>query len=77
MITFGTIAMMGDVNVNTIAPGVAAALATTVMGLIVAIPVMFGYNQLSTRIRTLTTTTEVFANELMSRIALGRSRTEG
>lgn len=73
MITFGTIAMMGDVNVNTIAPGVAAALATTVMGLMVAIPVMFGYNQLATRIRGLTTATEMFANELMSRIALGKA----
>jgi biopolymer transport protein ExbB/TolQ len=39
----------------------------------VAIPVMFGYNQLATRIRGLTTATEMFANELMSRIALGKA----
>lgn len=70
MITFGTIAMAGDVNVNTIAPGVAAALATTVAGLLIAIPVMFGYNQLATRIKELTASMEVFANELTGKIAL-------
>jgi len=70
MITFGTIAMAGDVNVNTIAPGVAAALATTVAGLIVAIPAMFGYNVLATRVKVLTSTMELFANELLARLAL-------
>lgn len=70
MITFGAIAMAGDVNVNTIAPGVAAALATTVAGLLVAIPVMFGYNQLATRIKELTAGMEVFASGLVGRIAL-------
>jgi len=73
MITFGTIAMIGDVNVNTIAPGVAAALTTTVAGLIVAIPVMFGYNQLATQIRELSTGMEVFANELLGKLALRSS----
>ncbi len=70
MITFGTIAMVGDVNINTIAPGVAAALATTVSGLIVAIPVMFGYNHLTTRIKNLISDMEVFANELIGKLAL-------
>lgn len=70
MITFGTIAMAGDVNVNTIAPGVAAALATTVAGLIVAIPVMFAYNHLTTRIKELVSGMEVFANELLGKLAL-------
>jgi biopolymer transport protein ExbB len=69
MVTFGAIAMVGDVNVNTIAPGVAAALATTVAGLAVAIPVMFVYNYLATRIRQLTMAMEVFANEFVGRIA--------
>lgn len=72
MITFGAIALAGDVNVNTIAPGVAAALATTVAGLAVAIPVMFGYNYLATKIRELTMAMEVFANELVGRLAAAR-----
>lgn len=76
MVTFGTIAMAGDVNVNTIAPGVAAALATTVAGLIVAIPVMFGYNQLATQIKELTANMEVYANELMGKIALGSAQAD-
>jgi biopolymer transport protein ExbB len=70
MITFTMIAATGDVNVNTIAPGVAAALTTTVAGLMIAIPAMFGYNSLATRVRYLTTAMEVFADELVGRIAL-------
>lgn len=74
MVTFGAIAMAGDVNVNTIAPGVAAALATTVAGLIVAIPAMFGYNILATRVKALTSAMELFANELLARLALRASQ---
>ena len=44
MITFAAIAAAGDVNVNAIAPGIAAALLATVAGLAVAIPALFGYN---------------------------------
>ena len=46
MITFASIAAAGDVNVNAIAPGIAAALLATVAGLSVAIPSLFGYNYL-------------------------------
>ncbi len=51
MITFASIAAAGDVNVNAIAPGIAAALLATVAGLGVAIPSLFGYNYLASRIR--------------------------
>jgi biopolymer transport protein ExbB len=51
MITFAAIAAQGDVNVNAIAPGIAAALAATVAGLIVAIPALFGYNYLLSRVK--------------------------
>ena len=64
------VARKAFVNVNTIAPGVAAALATTVAGLIVAIPAMFGYNVLATRVKELTSAMELFANELLARLAL-------
>jgi biopolymer transport protein ExbB len=70
MMTFGAITLVGDVNVNTIAPGVAAALITTVVGLAVAIPAMFGYNRLATTIQELTTGMETFANELLARLAM-------
>src|SRR5262249_14063222 len=51
MITFAAIAASGDVNINAIAPGTAAALVATVAGLGVAIPCLFGYNYLNTKVR--------------------------
>ena len=69
MITFAAIAASGDVNVNAIAPGVAAALVATVAGLGVAIPCLFGYNYLSTRMKEIVADMRVFADELVSRIA--------
>ena len=51
MITFAAIAASGDVNVNAIAPGIAAARVATVAGLFVAIPALFGYNYLISRIK--------------------------
>jgi biopolymer transport protein ExbB len=69
MMTFGAIAASGDVNVSTIAPGVAAALTTTVTGLLVAIPVMFAYNHIVTKVRGLTRLMEVFSNELVGKLA--------
>jgi biopolymer transport protein ExbB len=69
MITFAAIALSGDVNVNAIAPGTAAALAATVAGLAVAIPSLFGYNWLNTRIKTITADNRVFVDEFVTRIA--------
>jgi biopolymer transport protein ExbB len=69
MITFAAIAASGDVNVNAIAPGTAAALAATVAGLLVAIPCLFGYNWLNTRIKAITTENRVFTDEVVTRIA--------
>jgi biopolymer transport protein ExbB len=69
MITFAAIAISGDVNINAIAPGVSAALMTTVAGLAVAIPALFTYNYLSTRIRDMTIDMRVFVDELVARIA--------
>ena len=69
MITFAAIALSGDVNVNAIAPGTAAALAATVAGLSVAIPALFGYNWLNTRIRSITADNRVFVDEFVTRLA--------
>lgn len=69
MITFAAIAATGDVNVNAIAPGIAAALVATVAGLGVAIPALFGYNYLTTQIRDLNADMRVFVDEFMSRVA--------
>ncbi len=69
MITFAAIALSGDVNVNAIAPGTAAALAATVAGLSVAIPALFGYNWLNTRIKSITADNRVFVDEFVTLLA--------
>jgi biopolymer transport protein ExbB len=69
MITFAAIAASGDVNINAIAPGTAAALVATVAGLGVAIPCLFGYNYLNSRVKEISTDMRVFADELVARIA--------
>jgi biopolymer transport protein ExbB len=69
MITFAAIAASGDVNVNSIAPGIAAALVATVAGLGVAIPALFGYNWLNTKIKNIAADMRVFVDEFVTRVA--------
>jgi len=69
MITFAAIAVAGDVNVNAIAPGIAAALLTTVAGLAVAIPALFGYNYLASKIKNISTDMQIFVDEFVTRVA--------
>jgi biopolymer transport protein ExbB len=69
MITFASIAAAGDVNVNAIAPGIAAALVATVAGLAVAIPALFAYNWLLTRVKEVTATMQIFVDELVTDMA--------
>ncbi len=69
MITFAAIAAAGDVNVNAIAPGIAAALLATVAGLAVAIPSLFGYNYLITQIKEATSDMHVFVDEFVTKLA--------
>lgn len=69
MITFAAIAAQGNVNVNAIAPGVAAALLATAAGLAVAIPALFGYNLILTRIKRINAANRSFADALVARIA--------
>ncbi len=69
MITFAAIAASGDVNIAAIAPGVPAALLTTVFGLIVAIPALFGYNWLATRIKAMVADMHVFTEEFITKMA--------
>ena len=69
MITFAAIAAAGDVNVNAIAPGIAAALLATVAGLGVAIPALFAYNYLASRIKNITIAMQIFVDEFVTRTA--------
>jgi biopolymer transport protein ExbB len=69
MITFAAIAAAGDVNVNAIAPGIAAALLATVAGLAVAIPALFGYNWLASKIKNISSDMQIFVDEFVTRVA--------
>lgn len=68
MSTFGHIAQQNNASLTAMAPGVAAALITTVAGLLVAIPSMFAYNWLVHTLRTLTVELDNFAQELVSKM---------
>lgn len=66
METFADVAAAGSANLTAMAPGVSAALITTVTGLLVAIPAMFGYNYLVTTLRGMIVEMDNFAAELAS-----------
>jgi biopolymer transport protein TolQ len=67
MDTFTSVASaVGATSLKTLAPGVSSALLTTVTGLVVAIPAMFGYNYLVNNIKSMIATMENFANEVRS-----------
>ena len=63
--TFSTMTSASSTtNLATLAPGITTALVTTVLGLLVAIPSMVGYNALVNRIRGMVVRLDNFASEL-------------
>jgi biopolymer transport protein TolQ len=68
MSTFAGVAQQGSATMAAMAPGVAAALITTVGGLLVAIPSMFGYNWLVHNLRVFTVGLDNFAQEFVSKM---------
>jgi biopolymer transport protein ExbB len=69
MITFAVIAKSGEVEVNSIAPGIAGALLATVAGLAVAIPCLFAYSYIATRIKDVVSDMETFIDEFIAKMA--------
>ncbi len=53
LLSFTNMAITGSSSIRVVAGGVAEALITTVLGLLVAIPAAIGYNYLKDKIRTL------------------------
>ena len=68
MDTFAMVGQAGRAELATMAPGVSAALITTVAGLLVAIPSMFGYNFLVHTLRVRTVELDNFAQDLVSKM---------
>ena len=70
MEAFSAVAVQESASIKTLAPGVSAALLTTIAGLLVAIPSVFGYNFLLGKSKQLITELENYASSLADRIEL-------
>jgi biopolymer transport protein ExbB/TolQ len=77
MDAFSGVAVAGQASLAALAPGVSGALITTVTGLAVAIPAMFGYNFLITSVRETTVEIENFAAECLADFEHKYLRTRG
>ena len=75
--SFWAMAQGGNANISAVAPGIASALLTTVIGLLVAIPSTLGYNMLAGNIRTLTVRMDNFAQEFLAAVQREYSREGG
>lgn len=69
MITFAIIAKSGEVDVNSIAPGIASALLATTVGLLVAIPALFMFSFLNISIKNTVSAMQVFIDEFVAKVA--------
>ena len=70
MTAFSAVSVQQTASIQTLAPGVSAALLTTISGLLVAIPSLFGYNMLFANTKRLITELENYASLLADRIEL-------
>lgn len=58
----------GAATLRAVAPGISEALITTAAGLVVAIPALVGYNQLTARLREFAARMDDFGRELLNAI---------
>ena len=70
MEAFGAVSQQQSSTIAALAPGVSAALLTTIAGLVVAIPSLFGYNFLLNTTKGLITELENYASSLADRLEL-------
>lgn len=70
MDAFGAVALRASATLQMLAPGVSGALMTTVAGLLVAIPSVFGYNILLSKTKGMMTELENYASHLADRIEI-------
>src|SRR5450631_1430451 len=70
MDAFSAVSVQQTASIQTLAPGVSAALLTTISGLLVAIPCLFGYNMLFASTKRLITELENYASSIADRLEL-------
>jgi biopolymer transport protein ExbB/TolQ len=68
MSVFAAMGTEGTMRLDKVAPGISAALLATVVGLLVAVPSLFAYNWLASRIRHQTMELENFADEFVGAV---------
>ena len=68
MDAFAGMAAAGNAALSAVAPGISGALLTTIIGLLVALPSMIGYNMLSSKIRHISVQMDNFSQEFISAI---------
>ena len=74
---FGGMAREGAATLSAVAPGISAALLTTVIGLLVALPSAIGYNLLTNQIRWLTVQMDNFTDEFDTALQRHYARDSG
>jgi biopolymer transport protein TolQ len=65
---FHGLGVSGTATLRAVAPGISAALITTAAGLVVAIPAVIGYNQLTAQLRDFAARMDDFGRELLNAI---------
>lgn len=76
MDSFSGMAVAGAATLSAVAPGIAGALLTTVVGLLVALPSAIGYNLLTQRIREIQVQMDNFAQEYTAALQTAFMRTD-
>ncbi len=66
MSSFQSIGSAGSTSLSVVAPGIAEALVATAMGLFAAIPAVYFYNELTSRVKTLANEMEDFSLEFLT-----------
>lgn len=69
-LAFTGLAITGKADIATLAPGVSGALLTTVVGLIVAIPSLVGYNIITILIKRVTVYLDNFIEEYIAKLKM-------
>ncbi len=70
MLAFTELAIAGKADIQTLAPGVSGALLTTVLGLVVAIPSVVGYNIITSRIKSTIVHLDNFVEEFIVKLKI-------
>ncbi len=66
MTAFQNIAGAGSTSLNVVAPGIAEALVTTAAGLFAAIPAVYFYNDLQSKVKSFVSRMDDFSMEFLS-----------